>query len=286
MNEWIDVLALLNRHGLHTNKNLGQNFLKDPSVLERICAAAAPFGESGILEIGAGVGSLTRLLCESAPKVVTVEIDESLRELLSEQVPHQNHQFLWKDILTCDYSAIKREYFSGKPYAIVGNLPYYITAEILDRLFLSEDWNCAVLMVQKEAAERLLAKPSSKEYRAQGVFLQAFYEGEILFEVPPHCFQPAPHVWSAVLRLKPKAPPVEDRQGFAKFLKSAFLSRRKIFASSPAVQQTLGCSKEKLIEILRSMEISENARAETFSPAQFSKVYNLAQKIESNPEKL
>lgn len=278
MGDWIDVAALLKQYGLHTNKNLGQNFLKDRSVLEQICQGALPFGKEGILEIGAGVGSLTALLCEESERVLTVEIDESLKPLLLEQVPHQNHHFLWKDILACDYSALRGEYFSGKPFTIVGNLPYYITAEILDRLFLSADWNCAVLMVQKEAAERLLSRPGSKEYRAQGVFLQAFYEGELLFEVPPHCFQPAPHVWSAVIRLLPKEPPVKDRVGFAKFLKSAFLSRRKMFASSKAVQQQLRRSREELSEILRSIGIEENARAETFSPDQFAKVYNLAQK--------
>lgn len=278
MSDWIDVAALLKRHGLHTNKNLGQNFLRDPSVLRQIRDAALPFGEEGILEIGAGIGSLTALLCERSKRVATVEIDESLKGLLSEQVPHPNHSFIWKDILACDYSAIKGEYFEGKPFTVVGNLPYYITAEILDQLYLSTDWNCAVLMVQKEAAERLLSPPGCKEYRAQSVLTQALYQGELLFEVPPHCFQPAPHVWSAVIRLTPKGEPPADRRDFAAFLKSAFLSRRKMFASSKAVQQKLRCSREELTEILRSVGIDENARCETFSPEQFMKVYKLAQK--------
>lgn len=286
MNDWIDVAKILEAHGLRTNKNLGQNFLRDPAVLEQIQDAALPFGEAGILEIGAGIGSLTALLCESSQRVLTVEIDESLKPLLLEQVPHENHQFLWKDILTCDYSAIKREYFSNKPFTIVGNLPYYITAEILDRLLLSEDWNCAVLMVQKEAAERLLSRPGSKEYRAQSVLLQALFKGELLFEVSPHCFQPAPHVRSAVIRLAPKEHSLEDPSDFAAFLKSAFLSRRKIFASSRAVQQKLHRSREELCEILRSIGIDETARCETFTPEQFAKVYNLAQKNNPNAAKL
>ncbi|MBQ7095753.1 MAG: ribosomal RNA small subunit methyltransferase A [Clostridia bacterium] len=274
----IDVLGLLRQYGLHTNKNLGQNFLKDPSVLEGIAKAALPFGENGILEIGAGIGSLTTLLCQRAKKVVTVEIDRSLQPLLEAQVPFPHHSFLWKDILECDYSALSGEYFSKEPFTIVGNLPYYITTEILSALLMSGQWNCAVLMVQKEVAERLLCPPGSKEYRALSVLTQAFCKGELLFEVPPHCFQPAPHVWSGVLRLTPKDSGIEDREGFARFVKSAFLARRKMFAASPAVQQALKMNKEQLSALLRSADLPENARGETFSPEQFINLYKLAQK--------
>lgn len=279
----IDVLGLLRQYGLHTNKNLGQNFLKDPSVLESIASAALPWGAGGILEIGAGVGSLTALLCDHSRRVVTVEIDRSLQPLLEGQITADHHSFLWKDILECDYSALAGEYFEGEPFTVVGNLPYYITTEILSALLSAPLWNCAVLMVQKEVAERLICAPGSKEYRALSVLTQAFCEGELLFEVPPHCFQPAPHVTSAVLRLVPKTCPVEDPAGFARFVRSAFLARRKMFASAPAVQQALKMNKESLCKLLRSVELPENARGETFTPAQFIALYNLAQKNFPSP---
>ena len=274
----IDVLGVLAQYDLHTNKNLGQNFLKDPTVLKQIAEAAAPFGEAGILEIGAGIGSLTTLLCERSRRTVTVEIDRSLSPLLNGQVTASHHTFLWKDILQCEYSALSREYFEGAPFTVVGNLPYYITTEILSALLADRCWNCAVLMVQKEVAERLLSGPGSKEYRALSVLLQACCQGELLFEVPPHCFQPAPHVWSAVLRLVPKEPAVEDFEGFARFVQSAFFARRKMFASAPMVQQALKRNKEELCALLRQANLPENARGETFTPQEFITLYNLAQK--------
>lgn len=274
----IDVLGLLTQYGLHTNKNLGQNFLRDPSVLQEIAAAAIPYGKGGILEIGAGIGSLTALLCKDSERVVTVEIDRSLQPLLEGQINAPHHSFLWKDILECDYSTIRREYFGDAPFTVVGNLPYYITTEILTALLLNPLWNCAVLMVQKEVAERLLSPPGGKEYRALSVLTQAFCEGELLFEVPPHCFQPAPHVTSAVLRLIPKEGAISDRENFARFVKSAFLSRRKMFASAPAVQQALRMNKEQISHLLRSVDLPENARGETFTPTEFLTLHKLAQK--------
>lgn len=266
-----NVGAILARHNLATAKSLGQNFLRDGAVLESIAAAACP--AERILEIGAGIGSLTGLLCQGAGRVITVEIDRKLQPLLAEQVPHENHTFIWEDILKFDLP----QAFGGQPYTIVGNLPYYITTDILMLLLKNLSyWESAVLMVQREVAERLLAGPGSKEYRAASVILQSLCEGELLFEVPPHCFYPPPHVHSAVLRLKPKKEH-PDPEGFIKFTQACFAARRKMLSASPALQQLLKTDKNGLISLLLAADLPQNSRAETFSPEEFHRLYKLAQ---------
>lgn len=270
----IDVRAVLAQYGLGTTKSLGQNFLKDSSVLEGIAAAAE--GDY-ILEIGAGIGSLTKLLCQKAKKAITIEIDQSLQPLLAEQVPDANHKFIWNDVLKCNLAEIADAEFGGK-CTIVGNLPYYITTEILLSLLKNIDcWDQAILMVQKEVAERLFAQ-SGKDYRAASVWVQALCDGEILFEVPPHCFHPAPHVHSAVICLTPKA----DRpapQGFIAFAQAAFAARRKMFASSSAVQGLLHTDKAGLCALLEQAGLPQTARAETFSPQDFTRLFQFAQNL-------
>lgn len=267
-----NVSAILGQYNLATAKSLGQNFLRDGAVLEQIAQAACPADR--ILEIGAGIGSLTGLLCQNAGEVLTVEIDRKLEPLLQDQVPYENHTFLWQDILKTDLSAP----FEGKSYKIVGNLPYYITTDILMRLFHAIDhWDQAVLMVQKEVAERLLAGPGSKEYRAASVMTQVLCEGELLFEVPPHCFHPAPHVHSAVLRLTPRKERPEAK-AFMAFAQAAFAARRKKLSSSASLQQLLSTDKNGLISLLSQADLPIDSRAEAFDPEEFRRLYNLAQK--------
>ncbi|MBQ8893971.1 MAG: ribosomal RNA small subunit methyltransferase A [Clostridia bacterium] len=264
------VGEILSRYGLDTAKSLGQNFLRDGEVLERIAAAACPAGR--ILEIGAGIGSLTGLLCQGAKQVTTVEIDEKLRPLLTEEVPHPNHRFIWEDILKFDFTAIEA------PFTIVGNLPYYITTDILMLLFRQMGrWEKAVLMVQREVADRLLAGPGSKEYRAASVILQSFCRGETLFEVPPHCFYPPPHVHSAVMLLEPKKDR-PDTEGYMKFVQACFAARRKMLAASPALLQLLHIDKNRMISTLSEAGLPQNSRAEAFTPEEFQRLYKLCTK--------
>lgn len=270
----IKVAEILAQYGLATTKSLGQNFLKDSAVLQGIADAAE--GDC-ILEIGAGIGSLTALLCQKAKKAVTVEIDRSLEPLLIEQVPFENHRFLWQDVLKCDLQTIAEEEFGGK-CTVVGNLPYYITTEILLLLLKNIDcWDSAVLMVQQEVAERLLAQ-KGKEYRAASVWVQGLCDGEILFDVPPHCFHPAPHVHSAVVRLTPKKEH-PDPKGFIAFAQAAFAARRKMFASSAAVQGLLHTERGGLCALLDAANLPQTARAETFSPQDFIRLFQLAQNL-------
>ncbi len=281
----IPAEAILARYGLATKKSLGQNFLTDSAVLQKIADAAA--AESAILEIGAGIGSLTNLLCQRARRVVTVELDQGLAPLLKQEVPADHHTFLWQDILQTDFLELKNGFFSGASYGVVGNLPYYITREILMKLIHSAPcWNQAILMVQREVADRLVCGPGSKEYRAITVIAQAFCRVEKLFSVPPHCFFPPPHVHSAVLRLTPKAQLPENPAGFIRFVESVFAARRKMLVSSLPVQQALHCSKEQLCELLCSCGLSETVRGEMFSADSFIHVYNFAQKHDNNSFKL
>lgn len=278
-------MDLLKQYGLTTHKSLGQNFLHDDEVLNRIAAAAA--GED-ILEIGAGVGSLTRLLCQKAGQVATVELDRRLEPLLTAEVsarfPH--HRFLWQDILTCDYENLSKTCFAGRPFTVVGNLPYYITAPILQQLIEGlPHWTGAVLMVQKEAAEKLIAKPGSKEYRALTVLVQAFCTPELLFTVPPHCFTPAPHVTSAVVKLTPKGEGPDPKE-FFKFVSSVFEARRKLFVSAPPVQRYFKKNREELKALLAKAALPPGSRGETFTPEQFIQVYELAQNPSCKPHKL
>lgn len=270
----IQVAEILAQYGLATTKSLGQNFLKDSAVLQGIADAAA--GDC-ILEIGAGIGSLTALLCQKAKKAVTIEIDRSLEPLLIEQVPFENHRFLWQDVLKCDLQKIAKEEFGGR-CTVVGNLPYYITTEILLLLLKNIDcWDEAILMVQQEVAERLFAS-KGKEYRAASVWVQGLCDGAILFEVPPHCFHPAPRVRSAVVRLTPKREHPAPKE-FIAFAQAAFAARRKMFASSAAVQGLLHTDKAGLCALLDAANLPQTARAETFSPQDFIRLFQLAQNL-------
>jgi 16S rRNA (adenine1518-N6/adenine1519-N6)-dimethyltransferase len=269
-----NVSEILARHGLSTAKSLGQNFLKSGAVLEQIAQAALP--AERILEIGAGIGSLTALLCQGAARVETVEIDRSLAPLLQEQVPYPNHEFLWQDILKTDLAA-EAEKLGGK-VTVVGNLPYYITTEILTQLLENIDcWDQAILMVQQEVAERLLCAPGSKEYRAASVWVQGLCEGELLFQVPPHCFHPAPHVRSAVIRLRPRAVR-PDAKKFIAFVRAAFAARRKMFASSPAVQQLCKTDKAGILAFLEQAGLPAGARAEAFGIDDFLRLFEICTK--------
>lgn len=270
----INVDALLSAYGLKTAKSLGQNFLNDTDIIERIAASVCP--ALGIIEIGAGAGTLTALLAEGAEQMVTVEIDTRLEPLLKAQVTASSHSFLWQDILKTDLTALAATF--PAPPVVVGNLPYYITTDILMKLLRClPAWDQAVLMVQREVADRLQAETGSKDYRAVTAVTQSFCKVETLFEVPPHYFYPAPHVTSAVIRLTPRETAPREREKYIRFVESAFAARRKMFASSPAVQAALGMGREELRALLKKAELPETARGEAFSPSVFQKLYELAQ---------
>ena len=269
-----DILA---ENGKILKKSLGQNFLYDEKILYQIVDAAVEKKGENIMEIGAGVGLLTDLLCQSAKKVVTIEIDESLPPLLKNTVPHSNFSLHLQDILKADLPALADRYFGGERFVIVGNLPYYITAKILDLLALHQPlFDRSVIMVQKEVAHRLQSGRGSKEYRAATVVMQALFEIRYVCTVPPHCFVPAPHVESAVLCLTPKADSgVDDVAAFLSFVRQAFAARRKQLKS---VAKNLRFTAEQMTQGLAAVGAEPAARAEDLTPTQMVQLFGILHK--------
>lgn len=268
------IKEILSRHGKVLKKSLGQNFLFDQRILESIVGTIVESKNENIIEIGAGVGLLTDLLCKSAKKVVTIEIDDTLPPLLKETVPHPNFSLHLEDVLTADLPALAKEHFGQDRFSVVGNLPYYITAKILDKLSLHVSlFDRAVIMVQKEVATRLQSAPGSKEYRAATVTAQALFDIDYICTVPPHSFVPAPHVESAVICLTPKknsALREKDVPAFLRFTDSAFLARRK---QLKGVAKSLGSTPDKVAEVLASLGFSQTARAEELPPEKMIELF-------------
>ena len=272
------IKTILARHGLVLKKSLGQNFLFDKRILDAIVGASVEKQDGNIVEIGAGVGLLTNLLCENSARVVTVEIDDTLPPMLAETVPHPHFSLHLEDILKVDLAALADRYFAGGRFSVVGNLPYYITAKILDKLTANRDlFDRAVIMVQKEVAERLQSTPGSKEYRAATLTTNALFEIEYICTVPPHCFVPAPHVESAVIRLTPKQDcgiHKEDIPAFLTFVHSAFAARRKQLKGQA---KALSSTSDKIAAALVSLGFAETARAEELAVTEMIRFFYLLQ---------
>ena len=194
---------LLAEHGFHFSKAKGQNFLIARWVPERIAADSGVDEGVGVLEIGPGIGPLTQQLCLRAKKVCAVELDLRLKPILQQTVGQfDNLEIIWDDVLKQDVKALVSEKFAGLKPMACANLPYYITSPILSTLLEAECFDAVTVMVQKEVALRIAAKPGTADYSAFTVFCQFYAEPELLFDVPAHCFMPQPKVTSAVVTLR------------------------------------------------------------------------------------
>jgi 16S rRNA (adenine1518-N6/adenine1519-N6)-dimethyltransferase len=263
--------ALLSRHGLRAKKSWGQNFLVDPNVRRRIVAAAAPAAEDVVVEIGAGLGAITAGLAEAAGRVIAIERDPDLVPLLqAELAARENVTVSPTDALAYDFVAASRE--AGRPLVVVGNLPYQITSPLL---FAILDAGAAVaravLMVQREVAERIVAPPGSKTYGRLSVMAQQQAAVEILFHVGAGAFHPPPAVTSTVLRATPRTAPlasVPDRALFAEVVRVAFGTRRKMLrrALAPAF------GDEQARAALARAGIADTRRAEELSVAELARL--------------
>lgn len=256
------IKNILDEFGFSFTKSLGQNFLIDQNIVDNIIKKAEIEGEN-ILEIGPGIGSLTKSLCEEGKKVVAIEIDTSLKPILEKTLgDEENLEIIFSDVLNLDIKKLGEEKFSGEPFKVVANLPYYITTPILEKLLKSKaNIKEVIVMMQREVADRIIADSSTKEYGSISVFLKFFGDSEILMKVPKTVFMPQPKVGSAVLRLKVRDDiNLDEVEGLEKVLKAAFQKRRKTILNS--LSSGLDIEKNDLRKILEKLNIEPSKRAE------------------------
>jgi len=269
------IKDLLERHGFHFSKAKGQNFLTQSWVPQQIAEEAGVDDTCGVLEVGPGMGPLTQQLCLRAKKVVAVEVDRNLQPVLAETMaPHDNLEIIFGDVLKQDIAALVKEKFGDLRIKACANLPYYITSDILAALLEAKCFESVTVMVQKEVAQRICARPGTAAYGAFTVFCQYYTDPEILFDVPPNCFIPQPKVTSAVLHLRVRTEPVcpvSDEKLFFKVVRGSFAQRRKTLVNGlAAVFGSL--SKAQLTEILVDRGFSPNVRGETLSIPEFARL--------------
>ncbi len=252
---------------------LGQHFLFDRGVLEHISDAAELQGEDNVLEVGPGLGTLTRVLSEHAGRVVAVELDEGLRERFAERTQGcGNVELVNADILKVDLNDLWLTRFGGKPFKVVANLPYYITTPIIMR-FMESGLPVASLtvMVQKEVADRLASKPGSRDYGAISVAVQYRASVRRAFIVPAGAFSPPPRVDSAVLAITLLGKPaveVKDEAMFFTVVRGCFSQRRKTLRNN--LSALLNVPGDEAAQIIQSVDLNPQARAETLGLDQFA----------------
>ena len=269
------VSRILESGGFTFKKSLGQNFLIDPSVCPAMADAAC--GEdTGVIEIGPGAGVLTAELAKRAKRVVSIELDERLRQVLAKPLADfDNVKLIFADVMKTDLSAVIKENFSdcGR-VTVCANLPYYITSPVIMSLLESRlPVESITVMVQKEAAQRLCAEVGSRDAGAVTAAVKYYAESEILFEVPKTSFMPPPKVDSAVIQLKIlEKPPVEtkDEEFFFKFVKACFAQRRKTLVNT--VSSTLGTDKEALRGALADIGLEPTVRGEALTLPQLAEL--------------
>ena len=268
---------LLTEHGFHFSKAKGQNFLIAPWVPERIAEDSGVNETVGVLEIGPGIGPLTQQLCLRAKKVCAVELDTRLKPILEKTVGQfTNLDILWDDVLKQDVKALVAEKFAGLTPMACANLPYYITTPILSALLEAECFDRVTVMVQKEVAQRIAAKPGTADYGAFTVFCQFYAQPEYLFDVPPHCFVPQPKVMSGVISLKVRKElpwEIADKALFFRVVRASFAMRRKKLSNGLASGfPELG--KTGAEEVLASVGFDANVRGETLDIPAFAAIAN------------
>ena len=267
------IKALLARHGFRFSKSMGQNFLIQPWVPRDIACSSGAGSGKGVLEIGPGIGPLTRELSLLADQVVSVELDRSLLPILTETLgDRDNVEIVSGDILKLDIPSLVRERFQGLEPIACANLPYNITTPAITALLDAGCFSSITIMIQREVARRICATPGSGDYGAFSVYCQYHAETELLFDVPPDCFLPAPKVTSSVLRLTPKDPPdeVDDPDHFFRVVKAAFSQRRKTLLNGLSGSFRSNFSKEQLLSAILSCGLPADIRGERLSIPQFA----------------
>jgi 16S rRNA (adenine1518-N6/adenine1519-N6)-dimethyltransferase len=274
---------IMKSHGFAVKKSLGQNFLIDPNILDKIVQAAELDGDKGAIEIGPGLGALTQKLAVNAGKVLAIEIDQRLIPILHETLAgFSGVTVIHGDVLSADLPSLIDTHLEGcSTISVVANLPYYITTPILMRLL--EDripLQHIVVMIQKEVAERMNAEPGTKDYGSLSVAIQYYAETKLITHVPHTVFIPQPHVDSSVIRLTIRErPPVQvrDESFFFKVVRASFTQRRKTLInnlSGALVAKGDKKGKEFILKVLEQVGINPSRRGETLSIGEFSLLSN------------
>lgn len=263
---------ILRAFDLHASRRLGQNFLISPGVVRAVVEAAEIGNGDRVLEIGPGIGTLTQGLLEAGAEVTAVELDKKMPAILAETLRgYEDLKVVQGDILKTDIPML----MGDQPFKVAANLPYYITTPILLSLLeQSLPITHIVTMVQKEVAERMTASPGGKDYGALSVAVQYHTDPEIVLDVPPSCFFPAPEVDSAVIACAVRKTPavaVQDEKLFFRVVKASFGQRRKTLSNA---LKPLGFSKEQIEGALLSAGIDSTRRGETLSLAEFAAIAN------------
>lgn len=268
-----DIKALLARHGFRFSKSMGQNFLIEDWVPRDIAEASGAAPGVGVIEVGPGIGPLTWELSLRADKVVSIELDRSLLPILAETLSDRpNAEIFPGDVLKTDLPGLVTEKLAGLSPIACANLPYNITTPAITALIEAGCFQSITVMIQREVARRICAAPGTGDYGAFSVYCQYHTKPEILFDVPPTCFIPAPKVTSSVLRMVPQTPPaeVDDPKHFFRVVRAAFAQRRKTLLNSLSSSLGDGTSKEAIANAIAACGLPENIRGERLSISDFA----------------
>ncbi len=269
------IRYLILKHKFNLSRSMGQNFLVADEIPGKIADSAHLGGESGVLEIGPGIGCLTRELSRRAGKTVAIELDSGLKDILSETLEGcENAEVIFTDIMKTDLYALISERFDGLRPCVCANLPYNITTPVITKLLEADLFDTVTVMIQKEVAERICAKAGTPEYGAFTLFVQWHCAVEKLFDVGPECFMPRPKVTSSVIRLKKRQErpcAVKDEAKMFKIIRASFNMRRKTLVNGlKSIYPER--SKEELAQVLSLCGFDENIRGETLTIEEFAAV--------------
>ena len=276
------IRELLGRHGFHFSKSLGQNFLTAAWVPEDIAAAGVAEGGLGVLEVGPGIGCLTRELSKRAERVVSIELDKALKPILAETLAGcENVEIVYGDAMKLDLAALAEEKLGGLKKAVCANLPYNVTSPLLTAFIKAGCFDTVTVMIQREVARRICAAPGCADYGAFGIFVQWHMEPEPLFDVPPSCFMPQPKVTSSVIRLKKRSEHpvrVRDEELMFRIIRAAFNQRRKTLVN--ALGSRLGkITREQAAQAIENCGFDTRIRGEALDIGGFAKISDEIGKI-------
>lgn len=265
----------LEKHGFRNTHSLGQNFLLDEGLLNHLLDAAGVWQEDNVLEIGPGAGVMTALLADRCKRVLAVEVDRGLEPVLADVLAgRENARVVFQDVMKADVTALVREAFGDEPWRVVANLPYYITADIILRLVTSPHRPDSIaIMVQKEAADRVMSHPGQKQWCALAATVQSYGQPRVLMDVSPDAFDPPPHVQSQFILIERHLTPVvapKDEALYLKVINAAFAMRRKTLANN--LKAAFGLDNDGAKAVLSAAGVDERVRGEALTLQELCRV--------------